>query len=29
MMVFYSSVLTDLLWVFGHQEPSKIHSSTD
>lgn len=29
VMVFYSSVLTDLLWVFGHQEPSKIHSLTD
>lgn len=27
-MIFYSSALTDLMWVCGLQEPSKLHSRT-
>lgn len=28
-MIFYSSALTDSMWVFGLQEPSKFHSKAD
>lgn len=29
MTIFYSFVLTNLLWVFGHQEPSNYQSLFD